>query len=204
MASEPTASGRSPRIAMSAAAATKLKALVENHPEPVMGLRLKIARRGSDGFEHLLTLVEQGYEPEGDAVLEVEGITIFVEEQNIDYLDGVAIHYEDKGTNVSGLEFDNPNPLWTDPVALQIQELFDSQINPSIAAHGGWVSLLDVKEERAFVELGGGCQGCGMADVTLKQGIETAVKETVPQITEVVDVTDHAAGSNPYFQQSKK
>ena len=204
MASEPTASGRSPRIAMSAAAATKLKGLVENHPEPVMGLRLKIARRGPDGFEHLLTLVEQGYEPEGDAVLEVEGITIFVEEQNIDYLDGVAIHYEDKGTNVSGLEFDNPNPLWADPVALQIQELFDSQINPSIAAHGGWVSLLDVKEERAFVELGGGCQGCGMADVTLKQGIETAVKETVPQITEVVDVTDHAAGSNPYFQQSKK
>ena len=65
------------------------------------------------------------------------------------------------------------------------------------------MTLLDVKDGVVYVELGGGCQGCGMVDVTLKQGVEVAIKETIPSITSVVDSTDHASGTNPYFQQSK-
>ena len=103
-----------------------------------------------------------------------------------------------------GLEFDNPNPVWSDPLALQIQRIFDEQINPQIAAHGGYVQLLDVQGSRAYIEMGGGCQGCGMASVTLKQGVEVAVKEQIPEIEELVDVTDHASGDNPYYQPSKK
>jgi len=85
-----------------------------------------------------------------------------------------------------------------------VQQVFDTQINPAIAAHGGFVQLLDVKDGVAYVQLGGGCQGCGMADVTLKQGIVVAVKEAVPEIREVVDSTDHASGANPYFKPAKK
>ena len=89
-------------------------------------------------------------------------------------------------------------------VELRVQELFDSSINPSIASHGGYVDLIGIEGKTAYVQLGGGCQGCGMADVTLKQGIDVAVKETAPEIEQVVDVTDHASGTNPYYQPSKK
>ena len=87
--------------------------------------------------------------------------------------------------------------------AQAIQTLLDDEINPSVAAHGGHVALVDVKDKRAYVRLEGGCQGCGMADVTLKHGIEMAILEKYPDIEEVLDVTDHADGTNPYYQPSK-
>ena len=83
---------------------------------------------------------------------------------------------------------------------LAIRQLLEERINPSIASHGGRISLVDVMGEKAFVRLEGGCQGCGMADVTLKQGVATEIKALVPEITEVLDVTDHAGGENPYYQ----
>ena len=81
--------------------------------------------------------------------------------------------------------------------------MIDSKINPGVASHGGHVSLLDVKDGTAFIRLGGGCQGCGMVDVTLKQGIEVVIREEVPEIQKIVDSTDHAGGTNPYYQPAK-
>ncbi|MFQ5521608.1 MAG: NifU family protein [Candidatus Methylomirabilia bacterium] len=85
----------------------------------------------------------------------------------------------------------------------KMQKLFDDSINPAVGMHGGYVELLDVKDNTAFIRMAGGCQGCGMADVTLKQGIERLIFEEVPEITEVLDVTDHASGSNPYYTPGK-
>lgn len=84
-----------------------------------------------------------------------------------------------------------------------VQQLFDAEINPAVAQHGGHFTLLEVKENRVFVELGGGCQGCGMADVTLRQGVEQRLKEVLPEMVALIDVTDHAKGENPYYQPSK-
>ena len=81
----------------------------------------------------------------------------------------------------------------------KVRQLLDEQINPAIAAHGGIANLVGVDGSRAMLELGGGCQGCGLAAVTLQQGIEKAILAAVPEITEVVDVTDHSLGVNPYF-----
>ena len=86
----------------------------------------------------------------------------------------------------------------------KVQAVFDIYINPLVAQHGGFVELLEVKGPSVFVRLGGGCQGCGMAAVTLKQGIEQAVRQQVPEIEEVLDVTDHASGRNPYYTASTK
>jgi Fe-S cluster biogenesis protein NfuA len=72
-----------------------------------------------------------------------------------------------------------------------------------VGSHGGWVSLLDVRDDVVYIQLGGGCQGCGMADVTLKQGIEVRIREVVPSIKDVVDSTDHAGGTNPYYRPAK-
>lgn len=85
------------------------------------------------------------------------------------------------------------------PEAEAIRILLESRINPAIAAHGGYINLIDIREDIAYVEMAGGCQGCGMADATLKQGVEVEIKKSVPSISQVLDVTDHAGGTNPYY-----
>jgi Fe-S cluster biogenesis protein NfuA len=84
-----------------------------------------------------------------------------------------------------------------------ITELLDREINPAVAQHGGYVELIDVKKNNVFIRMGGGCQGCGAADVTLKQGIEKAIRTLVPRVGEILDTTDHASGRNPYYSPAK-
>jgi Fe-S cluster biogenesis protein NfuA len=84
-----------------------------------------------------------------------------------------------------------------------IGDLLEREINPAVAAHGGYVELIDVKKNNVYLRLGGGCQGCGAADVTLKQGIEKAIRDLVPRVGEILDTTDHAAGRNPYYSPAK-
>jgi Fe/S biogenesis protein NfuA len=90
------------------------------------------------------------------------------------------------------------------PVPQRVLQVLEEQINPAIAAHGGSAELVAVEEDTAYVRLGGGCVGCGMASVTLGQGIEVAIVEAVPEVRQVVDVTDHASGTNPYYEAAKK
>ncbi len=85
----------------------------------------------------------------------------------------------------------------------RVQELIETSINPAVAGHGGYVELLDVKDNIVYLQMGGGCQGCGAADITLKAGIERLIKEEIPEIVEILDTTDHAAGSNPYYTAGK-
>ena len=92
----------------------------------------------------------------------------------------------------------------SDEIKTRIQALLDDEINPPVAAHGGWVELIDVKNNEVYLRLGGGCQGCGAADVTLKQGIEKSIRQRVPDIGAIMDTTDHAAGRNPYYAPSGK
>lgn len=106
--------------------------------------------------------------------------------------------------------FLNPPPeisegdrLPSEEVRRRVQQVLDEQINPGVASHGGFVELLDVQEDNVFIRMGGGCQGCGAADVTLKMGIERLIRENVPQVREILDATDHASGNNPYYAPSK-
>jgi Fe-S cluster biogenesis protein NfuA len=87
-----------------------------------------------------------------------------------------------------------------DKIRQQIEQLFASEINPAIASHGGRVELVDVDGSKVYLRLGGGCQGCASANYTLKQGIEKAIRARVPEVTEVLDATDHSAGMNPYYK----
>ncbi len=91
-----------------------------------------------------------------------------------------------------------------DEIRNRVQQVLDTRINPAVAAHGGHVGLIDVQGNSVFIQLGGGCQGCGQADVTLKQGIEVEIRAAVPEVGEILDTTDHAAGRNPYYTPSKK
>jgi Fe/S biogenesis protein NfuA len=96
-----------------------------------------------------------------------------------------------------------PGNLETD-LAQRVIAVLERDVNPSIAAHGGHAELVAIEDATAYLRLGGGCVGCGMATVTLSQGIEVAITEAVPEINAIVDVTDHASGRNPYFEPAKK
>ena len=86
----------------------------------------------------------------------------------------------------------------------KVQEIIDTSINPSVAAHGGVVTLLDVKDNTVYLEFGGGCQGCGMVSVTLKYGVERLIRERVPEVGQILDTTDHASGQNPFYAPAAK
>jgi Fe-S cluster biogenesis protein NfuA len=96
------------------------------------------------------------------------------------------------------------NPADDDALFSKIAMIFDTRINPMVAGHGGRVDLIDVQDSVVMLRLMGGCQGCGMADVTLRQGIEATLKQVAPEVRGVVDVTDHSTGANPYFASAKK
>ncbi len=180
----------------------KFVEFLEAEEEEGLGIRLAIAGRGPHGLNYQLDVVSEAEEAATHVVLDQGPFRLLVDRESAEQLDGVEIDFLQRGLE-SGFHFDNPNSGWQDPVAQKVQEVLDTQINPSVAGHGGFISLLDVKDGNAYIALGGGCQGCGMADVTLKQGVEVAIKRAVPEIQAVLDTTDHAAGENPYYQPSK-
>lgn len=190
-------------ITLTDSAREHLQAAIDGHSQPVAGIRLAIAGRGPEGFLHSLSIVEEGEEDAEDVRTDAEGIAFFLEGGNAASLDGVRINF-DATAGGGAIQFENPNSLWQDPVSQKIQDLFDAQINPQIAQHGGSVQLVRVEDETAYLEFGGGCVGCGLIDVTLKQGVEVAIMEAAPEIKRVVDTTDHASGTNPYQSPSKK
>jgi Fe/S biogenesis protein NfuA len=91
----------------------------------------------------------------------------------------------------------------TPDLRTKVQDLIDTMINPAVAGHGGFVELVDIQDDRVYLMMGGGCQGCGAADITLKAGIERLIKEEIPEVAEVLDATDHSQGTNPYYSSGK-
>jgi len=152
---------------------------------------------------------------EGDAVQEGEELTLVVPFDSVDLLAGATLDMSRDLLN-PGLVVTNPNkpaPQQASPgisvpepgeltgsAAERVQVVLDRYVNPSIAAHGGTAQLVAVEGETAYLRLGGGCQGCGQAAKTLSHGIEVAIKQAVPEIRNIVDVTDHAEGTNPYYE----
>jgi Fe/S biogenesis protein NfuA len=189
-------------LTLTEAASKKILGLMEADGQKGLALRIAVRGRGPGGFQYELKFFGDDEKQAEDTVFEAGGVQVVVDPESEGNLKGSTIDFID-GMHESGFKIDNPNPLWDDPKAQSVQEVIDSQINPGVASHGGHVSLLDVKDEIAYIALGGGCQGCGMADVTLKHGIEAAIKEAVPEIRQIIDTTDHASGNNPYYQPSK-
>jgi len=189
-------------VTFSEAARSKVVELMRSDGRQGLALRFAVTGRGPGGFQYRLGFVEPTERAPDDVAVDAGGFMVFVDPESAPHLGGVSVDYLE-GPQESGFKIDNPNPLWSDARAAAVQRVLDDEINPAVASHGGWVSLLDVKDDVVFIQLGGGCQGCGMVDVTLKQGIEVRIRELVPGIREVVDTTDHAGGSNPYYRPSK-
>ncbi|MBI4470411.1 MAG: NifU family protein [Acidobacteria bacterium] len=94
-------------------------------------------------------------------------------------------------------------PIAPEKLKAKVQEVLDTSINPAVASHGGYIEILDIIENNVYLRMGGGCQGCGAASVTLKQGVEGLIRERIPEVANIYDTTDHAAGTNPYYAPAK-
>jgi Fe/S biogenesis protein NfuA len=180
----------------------KILALLGAEKREGLGLRFAVQGRGPGGFQYRLGMVEAADRRPDDQVVDAGGFAVYIDPESQPLLAGATVDFVE-GPTGSGFKIDNPNPVWSDPKALAVQRILDDEINPAVAAHGGFVTLLDVREDVVYIQLGGGCQGCGMVDVTLRQGIEVRIRQAIPEIREIIDATDHAGGRNPYYQPAK-
>jgi Fe/S biogenesis protein NfuA len=191
-------------IEITETAQTHFRTLLLNQGSDAVGIRVSAINPGKPNADARLEFAEQGDLLGDEWQIECEGFTLFVDAQSISFLGGAHIDITESGTG-SQLVIRAPNikgktPDAESPLAEQVIWLIDSEINPQLAAHKGVVSLESIDADNVvYLRFGGGCHGCGMADVTLKQGIEKTIMAKIPMITAVRDATDHETGSAPYM-----
>lgn len=180
----------------------------EDEPE-TLGLRIEVT--GVQGVEYTYDLtfdpVAEADEAAGDLVEAAGDLPVIIPVDSIDSLRGATLDLPSSGAQ-QGLVLRNPNrpnPLSGMHVELtgtteeKVRQLLDGQINPALAMHGGYAALDRVEDDKVFVTMGGGCQGCAVSAMTLREGIARSIEEAIPEVSEVVDITDHALGENPYY-----
>ena len=190
-------------IDISRKAQDHIKKFLNASSEKIQGVSIIIETKTERKANYSIQFIELSDTPAENISIDFENIPVLVSKEVIPYLEGTEVDLNDKGE----LEAFNPSMSITEisgSVEEQIQHVLDEEVNPMVASHGGVVSLLEVKDHNVYLEFGGGCQGCGMIDVTLKQGVEVMMKAQIPEIEAIYDVTDHAGGTNPYYQPSEK
>ena len=176
-----------------------------------LALRVDVVGVSGPEFAYELTFAPLGEVAPDDVVDRRGDLPVVVPGPSVDKLRGATLDHVDP----TGLVLRNPNrprpePAATGPVELhgsvdeRIRQLLDGQINPMLATHGGFATLDRVEGDTAYMTMGGGCQGCGLAALTLTEGIKATVEDAIPEIANVVDVTDHGAGENPFYTASQK
>jgi Fe/S biogenesis protein NfuA len=199
-------------VEMTDAAYEKVEGFRRQTPEPEgQAMWLEVTGTSGNRWTCGLSLKPLDAAAPRDVVIRHRDLAIVIRARDFRKVRGATIDWLDRPSGSSGLSVDNPNtpsPVLGGPppsnltgdVAERLTQVLARHVNPAIAVHGGRADLVAVERDTAYVRLSGGCQGCAVAAVTLRQGIETAIVGAVPEITRVVDVTDHPSGTNPYFQ----
>jgi Fe/S biogenesis protein NfuA len=193
-----------------------LDALNNEAPSETLALWVEVTGTRGAGYSYDLYFSELNLAPEGAAIGRDGDVTIVIPATSVERLRGSRLEFAAEGGG--GLVLVNPNSPTPEEVNPGIPEdilafgvegplatvalvVLDEQVNPSIASHGGRADLVALDEEAktAYIKLSGGCQGCAMSRMTLTQGIETMLREAIPELVSVLDVTDHASGVNPFY-----
>ena len=186
------------------AASERIRSFIDEDPAEGLAVRISVQNASPIAPEYEMALIEPFEREVEDKSFDAPGFEVVVDSKSADILAGTRIDWVES-LQGSGFHFNNPNvqPLGSapldGPLVDRVQRVIDEQINPGVASHGGTVRLVDIRDNVVYVTMGGGCQGCGMASVTLTQGIKQMIRDAAPEIVDVQDVTDHAAGSNPYY-----
>jgi Fe/S biogenesis protein NfuA len=161
------------------------------------GVRIRILGRAIDSFAYDFSLWNPDQVRADDDVIDTGPFKVIIDSETSPLIENSIVDFD---VERSGFIVKNPNPVWgSNELGPRVARVLIEQVNPGIASHGGAVILVDVRDRVAYVRMLGGCQGCGLASVTLTQGVERAIKEAVPEIIAVIDVTRHAQGTNPYY-----
>ena len=174
------------------------KILSEKGGNHLLGLRLAVRGGAPGAYQSDFRLVRSGDEQVDDVILGEGDFRVYIDPESAPKLKGATIDFVPTFRGAS-FKITYPQPTWDDPLAQKIQNLLSERVNPGVASHRGYVTLLGVEDRDVFLEMGGGCQGCTMSAATLRQGIEILLREEIPEIRKIVDRTDHEAGSNPYY-----
>jgi Fe/S biogenesis protein NfuA len=168
--------------------------------------KVRIAMQGSPFAPHYEFALVDEAPADVDRVIDFEGFKVVVDELSAARMQGAVVDWVESEQG-AGFSVSNPNVRKLGegtpdgPLAERVREVLETRVNPGVATHGGNISLVDVDGSDVYIELGGGCQGCGMARVTLKQGVERMLREAIPDLGQIVDVTDHTAGTDPYYSR---
>ncbi|HLG19116.1 MAG TPA: iron-sulfur cluster assembly accessory protein [Bdellovibrionota bacterium] len=193
-------------IQFSDAAKKKVVEYIEGQKKDGLVLRIAVTGKSGGTYTYAFGLDEEKNTKPTDVTMNIGGFKTVFDAESAKKLQGATIDWIESVSG-AGFNIENPNQpasTWSDPIAQKIQELLDNEINPAVATHGGFVELVDVQGKKVLLRLAGGCHGCGMANVTLRQGIELKIKEALPEVEEIIDVTDHASGENPYYAPEHK
>ncbi len=144
-------------------------------------------------------LVEEADAEPDETVLDADGVRVILDARSAAQLRGRMVDYGEAGFAVRFPSFESGNGGPAGGLADRVRAVIEERINPGVASHGGRIGLVDVRGDVAYIEMSGGCQGCAMSRLTLRQGVERMIREAVPEIAAVHDVTDHAGGENPYY-----
>lgn len=191
-------------IEITEGAQTYFRRLIEQQDDDDLALRISVNHAGTPGASCDLQFCPGGQNMPDDHELDFAGFSLFVAKASAPWLEKAQIDFEEDDTG-GQLTIKAPGIKGSEPSAEASLEdrigwLLETEVNPALASHGGRVGLVEITEKKEVVlQFGGGCQGCGMADVTLKQGIEQTLMRNIPEITAVLDATDHHSGTNPYY-----
>ena len=176
-----------------------------------LALWIEVSGEAADAFRYTMELRPLADARDADVVQRHDDLSVVIDAESVDRLTGATLDFTGAGMVMQNPNRpaaaeggDGPTGDLAGPVAQAVLTVLESEINPAIAAHGGRADLVAVDDGIAYVRMSGGCQGCGLAAVTLSQGIEVAILDAVPEVTSVIDVTDHAAGDSPYYESAKK
>jgi Fe/S biogenesis protein NfuA len=189
-----------------------LQVLSREQPGAV-ALRLSVKNPGAGSPQYDMALEQVGAARAEDSIIDAGGFLLVVDAASLPDVNGATVDFVDDPLR-PGFRVDPPIPEVPagaigaglepqNPLAAQVRFILDQHINPGIASHGGLAQLVGIKDDIVYLALGGGCQGCAMASVTLKQGIEQVIRQALPQVRGVVDATDHAQGTNPFYTSAK-
>jgi len=178
---------------------------LDDAPEALQALRITLHEGSPLAPRYELTLVSVGDRTDEEVEIDAGDFPVIVRESAVPRLQGATVDFVEQDAQ-AGFQIRDLQPT-AEPehadgsIAQRVQKLLDEQVNPGIATHGGAISLARVEGTEVYIEMSGGCQGCAMSRMTLRQGVERMLRQSVPEITALHDVTDHAGGESPYFDR---
>lgn len=186
-------------IALTELAHSKIREVIESESDVGNYLRVRARKVAPYRFDYEIHFIEAEEVEDDDVQEKIDELVFVADPTSVANLEGTTIDFVEGPPG--GFKFENPHATrsFDDPLEVELNDFLEAEVNPTIAAHRGYIALHGIRDGVVYLEMGGSCQGCGMAAMTLRQGVEKQIRERFPDLVEIVDVTNHDEGTNPFY-----